>query len=188
MAIQVNGTTVIDNSRNLTNIASVDATTAAAIGAAGVGGATTLISEGSISSSIAYLDFTFPSGYDNFIIILNEINNGSANTGFGFRWLDSSNNPVTTSSYSGYTWAETNNTYWGNANVYLTVTKPRDSSVRTFAWAFSPESNISSPSQSDAREVWLDSSARQCNGVRFFSGIYGIYNMTAGKYQLLGLN
>lgn len=38
MAIQVNGTTVIDNSRNLTNIASVDATTAAAIGAAGVGG------------------------------------------------------------------------------------------------------------------------------------------------------
>ena len=32
MAIQVNGTTVIDNSRGLTNIASVDSTTAAAIG------------------------------------------------------------------------------------------------------------------------------------------------------------
>ncbi len=39
MAIQVNGTQVIGNSRELTNIASVDATTAAAIGAAGVGGA-----------------------------------------------------------------------------------------------------------------------------------------------------
>ena len=38
MAIQVNGTTVIDNSRNLTNIASVDAATVAALGAAGVGG------------------------------------------------------------------------------------------------------------------------------------------------------
>lgn len=38
MAIQVNGTTVIDNSRALTNIASVDATTVAALGAAGVGG------------------------------------------------------------------------------------------------------------------------------------------------------
>ena len=38
MAIQVNGTQVIGNSRELTNIASVDATTAAAIGAAGVGG------------------------------------------------------------------------------------------------------------------------------------------------------
>lgn len=39
MAIQVNGTTVIDNSRALTNISSVDATTVAALGAAGVGGA-----------------------------------------------------------------------------------------------------------------------------------------------------
>lgn len=38
MAIQVSGTTVIDNSRQLTNIASVDATTVAALGAAGVGG------------------------------------------------------------------------------------------------------------------------------------------------------
>lgn len=39
MAIQVNGTEVISNSRALNNIASVDATTAAAITAAGVGGA-----------------------------------------------------------------------------------------------------------------------------------------------------
>lgn len=38
MAIQVNGTEVISNSRALNNIASVDATTAAAITAAGVGG------------------------------------------------------------------------------------------------------------------------------------------------------
>ena len=39
MAIQVSGTQVIGNSRELTNIASVDATTAASIQAAGVGGA-----------------------------------------------------------------------------------------------------------------------------------------------------
>jgi hypothetical protein len=38
MAIQVNGTEVISNSRALNNIASVDATTAASISAAGVGG------------------------------------------------------------------------------------------------------------------------------------------------------
>ena len=38
MAIQVNGTEVISNSRALNNIASVDATTVAALGAAGVGG------------------------------------------------------------------------------------------------------------------------------------------------------
>jgi hypothetical protein len=41
MAIQVNGTQVIGNSRELTNIASVDATTAASITAAGVGGGAT---------------------------------------------------------------------------------------------------------------------------------------------------
>ena len=35
MAIKVNGTTVVDDSRNLTNIASIDATTEAAISAAG---------------------------------------------------------------------------------------------------------------------------------------------------------
>jgi len=38
MAIKVNGTTVINDSRALQNVASVDATTAAAISAAGVGG------------------------------------------------------------------------------------------------------------------------------------------------------
>ena len=38
MAIKVNGTTVIDDSRALSNISSVDATTVAALGAAGVGG------------------------------------------------------------------------------------------------------------------------------------------------------
>ena len=39
MAIKVNGTTVINDSRQLQNVASVDATTVAALGAAGVGGA-----------------------------------------------------------------------------------------------------------------------------------------------------
>ena len=42
MAIQVNGTTVIDNSRNLTNISSIDAATATAIGNAGVGAGTSV--------------------------------------------------------------------------------------------------------------------------------------------------
>jgi hypothetical protein len=38
MAIKVNGTTIIDDSRQLTNIASVDSVSVAALGAAGVGG------------------------------------------------------------------------------------------------------------------------------------------------------
>ena len=52
MAIQVSGTTVIDDSRNLTNIASVDATTVTAIGAAGVGGGGThdFVASGAIAN------------------------------------------------------------------------------------------------------------------------------------------
>lgn len=55
MAIKVNGTTVINDSRALSNIASVDATTAAAIGAAGVGGGGTvdLVADGSITAGDA---------------------------------------------------------------------------------------------------------------------------------------
>ncbi len=57
MAIQVNGTEVVSNSRGLNNIASVDATTAASITAAGVGG-------GSYGSTF-YLG-GFPSANDNY--------------------------------------------------------------------------------------------------------------------------
>jgi|SaaInl85LU_5_DNA_1037374.scaffolds.fasta_scaffold02684_2 hypothetical protein len=44
MAIKVNGTEVISNSRALNNIASVDATTTTSITAGGVGGSATSIS------------------------------------------------------------------------------------------------------------------------------------------------
>jgi|DEB0MinimDraft_6_1074348.scaffolds.fasta_scaffold18239_1 hypothetical protein len=53
MAIKVSGTTVIDDSRQLTNIASVDATTVAALSSAGVGaggGLVSLTSDGAIDA------------------------------------------------------------------------------------------------------------------------------------------
>jgi hypothetical protein len=56
MAIQVNGTTVIDNSRALTNISSVDSTTVTALGNAGVGGVTvnvTTLSHPTVTTSDA---------------------------------------------------------------------------------------------------------------------------------------
>ena len=59
MAIQISGTQVIGNSRELTNIASVGATTATAIGNAGVGGLTTLVNDNtSITGSSGALTFT----------------------------------------------------------------------------------------------------------------------------------
>ena len=69
MAIKVNGTTVINDSRALSNIASVDATTAASIATAGVGGAMSLINTYTIPSggNNSYT-YTFPTGYDTFIV------------------------------------------------------------------------------------------------------------------------
>lgn len=58
MAIQVNGTEVISNSRALNNIASVDATTATAIGAAGVGGLSTVVATDASVGTGSSLSFT----------------------------------------------------------------------------------------------------------------------------------
>ena len=61
MAIQVSGTQVISNSRGLTNIASIDSTTATAIGNAGVGGGPTeiLSSGGGNMTSLSFTNLDF---------------------------------------------------------------------------------------------------------------------------------
>jgi len=106
MAIQVNGTTVIDNSRNLTNIASVDAATVTALGNAGVGGgATSLIqSPTSIGGSASTKTFSLSSSYDVIYLYVEGIQALSSTSAayFSARAKDSSNNPITAgSSYVG---------------------------------------------------------------------------------------
>ena len=73
MAIKVNGTTVIDDSRALQNVASVDATTVAAMGAAGVGGSLEFLSETNITSDVSYIDISFPTGYRGFHLQFNQM-------------------------------------------------------------------------------------------------------------------
>ena len=64
MAIKVNGTTVINDSRALNNIASIDATTATAISDAGVGGGGwALDSTVSITSGTTSLEISIPASY-----------------------------------------------------------------------------------------------------------------------------
>jgi hypothetical protein len=58
MAIKVNGTTVINDSRALSNIASVDATTATAFGNAGVGGLSTVVATDASMGTGSSLSFT----------------------------------------------------------------------------------------------------------------------------------
>lgn len=58
MAIKVNGTTVINDNRALSNIASVDATTATAFGNAGVGGLSTVVATDASMGTGSSLSFT----------------------------------------------------------------------------------------------------------------------------------
>lgn len=75
MAIQVNGTEVISNSRALNNIASVDATTAAAIGNAGVGGGVwALENTTTISSAVATINnIVIPSSCSMVMMVLEDM-------------------------------------------------------------------------------------------------------------------
>ena len=69
MAIKTGGTTRIGDTGQLQNISSVDATTAASIAAAGVGGAMSLINTYTIpSGGTNSYTYTFPTGYDTFIV------------------------------------------------------------------------------------------------------------------------
>lgn len=96
MAIQVNGTTVINDSRALTNIASVDATTVAALGAAGVGAAWSLISETAFTSNVSNVSVTFPSGYLEYVVEFPRLY-GSSSGVFSpdLRFYDGSGNLIT---------------------------------------------------------------------------------------------
>ena len=110
MAIQINGTTVINNSRALTNITSVDSTTATAIGNAGVGGSSTLITNNASASGTG-ITVSLTGGYQRYIIQITGIvfsNTGSFNGYGNIRWTNSSNSVVT----GGYAYS------WDGANSY----------------------------------------------------------------------
>ena len=105
MAIQVSGTEVISNARALTNIASIDATTAASIGAAGVGGAWEEILNTTISTStVAEIVVSLPAGYLFHKVMLGGIKGISpyATTAVRYRMGNSSGVTIT-----GYDYIET---------------------------------------------------------------------------------
>lgn len=82
MAIKVNGTTVINDSRALNNITSVDSATATAIGNAGVGGGFwSLESTTNISANSTYIsNIVLPSSGNMCMILLEDIYHGSSTT------------------------------------------------------------------------------------------------------------
>ena len=103
MAIKISGTEVISNSRGLNNIASVDATTAASITAAGVGGSGTFekLSTTTISSSTGsvYLNLSVDT-HNRFQVHLSGIESANASTKLQMRLVSG---PDSNGFYGTYT-------------------------------------------------------------------------------------
>jgi hypothetical protein len=102
MAIKVNGTTVINDSRALSNIASVDATTAAAIGNAGVGGASTLISDSVSVGTGATFSVSFSGSYRAYRLLLDGVDSNINYAYLRWRYTDGSGTAITSQAYSNH--------------------------------------------------------------------------------------
>tara|TARA_R110002124_G_scaffold210791_1_gene377228 strand:+ start:415 stop:1473 length:1059 start_codon:yes stop_codon:yes gene_type:complete len=128
MAIQVSGTQVISNSRGLTNIASIDATTAAAITAAGVGAGGYNWSTATTSSNRVRTDGTS---------FLQHTSGGNFNySANGTSWSSFSKSIQSASVLQSFTVPPTSTTYYtifapGNRYMYIT-TDPSPSGTWTY--------------------------------------------------------
>ena len=204
MAIKVNGTTVINDSRALNNITSVDSTTATAIGNAGVGGSTTLITADQAISSGTSFTITLPSGYTQHLLYIYDLalaSNGNFN---GLRWrLTNSSNTVQTSSDYSRNLSKTDgnglnqfgdhgvfhNSMTNQAtrnNLFIRFFHARDSSRRTNLDGFLQ--SVKSASASDANssfhmgQKWT---AQQNNGIYIYNE--NSQTMSSGRYRLYGV-
>ena len=182
MAIQVSGTQVIGNSRELTNIASVDATTATAIGNAGVGGATALISSGQITSTISYIDFTFSSSYTNYELYFTGLT-ASVQDSNMLRMTDGSGTLITAAEYGGAAALELNNAYHPSTAHRFAFQMPKSTATRTGIFITFKDGN--GGNTASTQNVQMQMANTEANNV------CRIYNnsgsLTGGFYQFYGV-
>ena len=209
MAIQVGGSTVINNSLQLQNIASLDSTTSATIGAA-AGGGFEFIGETTITSDTSYIDYTFPSGYKGFKFILNQMCHSDPNANTyrecRVRLTNSSGTLITDSTQ--YLNANANRSgmnlsYWwgaGGSNggyymgepssprttLHLEVWNPLDSSKATWGrgWQLGLfYINFNQDYMGENYHIMKDPA--QNNGIRFYPAA-GQFDSTMQGYQIWG--
>jgi len=188
MAIQVSGTTVINDSRALTNITSVDSTTATAIGNAGVGGGMTLLSTTTFSGTYSNIDLTLDSGYKFHRLVFSSPVPSTAWNALWFQLLNSSNSAISSSIYdyngefSRSEWsdrqagaARLTGSYFNNGSTdyivgHLDVYNARESGKQkhTVSRILGRSQGYSgnSPQQHDAQARVNTTSV--CNGIRIF--------------------
>jgi hypothetical protein len=122
MAIQVNGTTVINDSRALNNITSADAATVAALGTAGVGGSTTNLGDTSLSGTPTSFDVSLDSGYEKHHIHVSGLTGNDYSAGLQIQMANSSGSIIT--SVGNYIWSyfeAPNYASGGTGSAYVNV-------------------------------------------------------------------
>jgi hypothetical protein len=124
MAIKVNGTTVINDSRALTNIASVDAATVTALGNAGVGGATSLITDVTSFTNVSSVTVDLTTGHDIYYIRLySVVKAANSNNLSGYaRLTDSTGTSIDGGEYQTMELTHSGNTKQNSDGVYTAST------------------------------------------------------------------
>jgi len=199
MAIQISGTQVIGNSRELTNIASVDATTVAAFGTAGVGGGWEQLQETSISSQVSYIQYNFASGYREFLINLRGLRSVSTSRELYARLTDTSNNLISTgSNYASYevqndqnytaaffrTWGSfRDNLDFQRADFWFHIRDPKYSNRRTSMETSGMGNRYAAAT--GFRSICQYRATEAHNGIRFFPNA-GSFGSTTEGYTVWG--
>ena len=210
MAIKVNGTTVINDSRALTNIASVDATTVAAIGAAGVGGETTLlVDRANIADGTSYVEVSFTGGYQRYIVTLEFARKQDypsvqeSGSYLVAQYSDSSGNQITSNGSHVCIFGESNQSDNASNYAYLTfartdyhfltmdVRNPYDTNIKTVTdFSLKSISDTGSARAHSYGAFWLlrgDSNVRT-NSLRVLTGSQAGGQMASGKYSVWGVS
>jgi hypothetical protein len=194
MAIKVNGTTVINDSRALSNITSVDSTTKSAIETAGVGGGLKYLGETTLSSSASYIDYSFPTGYGFFRIAFGKLknNNSQYSSDMMIRLKNSSGTLITSNSYARMqlknSSINSNQNRWvpdvrlaitgsaQGANLVVDVYNPRDSNyctvIRTHYMSYISWQTGYSATDFGESMVGSFQGEQDNNGIRFYPDYY----------------
>jgi hypothetical protein len=130
MAIQVSGTEVISNARALTNVASIDATTAASITAGGVGGSTVKLVDNVAITSASTLTVSFSATYSQYRITMSDIWSTTDNDPFFCRLTNSSGTLLTGNVYDFFGSGIASEQNY--LRISLSQTAPRNQTVARF--------------------------------------------------------
>lgn len=210
MAIQVNGTTVIDNSRALTNISSVDSSVVSAMSSAGVGGATSLITNWTNIPTTTNFTLSLSSSYDIIRIYFNLVGtdnqatyldlffrlqySGGTETGYDYVFgvdYGSSGQSTTEDKVQYGTSSGSGSTYPTRATGVIEfawhgdsnrVTQFRSSFVDTFNY----NGNINYSNIKNGI-IYSHSAIRAHTGVNFYTASTNV-NYSGGQYLVMGVN